>query len=66
MHRVTVLNCLVCVCVSVSLSVTTPVPTSLVSTVKSTYGFILGSSRFQFVVNPSIQKLWCEKSNMQI
>ena len=49
----------VCVC---GLSVTSPAPISLVSMVKTRY--TLGFSSFSirgFSMNPSVQKLWCEK-----
>ena len=45
------------------LSVTTPAPTSLVSTLKIRY---VGVYRKLFSINPTIQKLWHEKDNMQM
>ena len=62
-------SCLVCVyvCLSVCVSVTTVVATSLVSMLKM--GFGLGFSRFLtcgFAINPSVQKLWGEKADMQM
>ena len=57
----------VCVCVCVWLCVPTPAPTSLVSTLKM--GVILSFSRFVLrglSINPSVQKLWREKANMQM
>ena len=63
-------TCPVClsVCVSVCLSVMTFSATSFVSTLESRYVqvdyrlFLIHG----FSINPSVQKLWREKANMQI
>ena len=63
-------TCLVCVCVCVCVSVCTPAPTTLVSTLKMGYVgvylrlFLLFMCGFS--INPSVQKLWREKANMQM
>ena len=52
-----------CVC----LSVTTPVPTSLVSMLKIRYvGVYPRLLICGFSINPTVQKLWHEKGNMQM
>ena len=63
-------TCVCAVCLSVCLSVCTPAPTTLVSTLKMRYVgvylrlFLLLMRGFS--INPSVQKLWREKANMQM
>ena len=62
--------CTCLVCVSVCLSVTTPAPTSLVSTLKEryvgVYPRLFSLFNLWISINPTVQKLWHEKGNMQI
>ena len=56
-----------CVCLSVFLSVTTLAATLVVSTLKMRYvgGYLRLFTR-GFSINPSVQKFWREKANIQM